>query len=119
MAGPLLETKFHVPGARLRLVARPRLSERLDRGTESALTLVSAPAGFGKSTLVAEWLAAAAAEGRASGVALARPARQRSRGVLGVLGHRAADGDGWGRGPAPSRSCSRPRRRSTRSLPRC
>ena len=42
---------------------RPRLRERLDRGAASKLTLVSAPAGFGKTTLVAEWLAAAAADG--------------------------------------------------------
>jgi LuxR family maltose regulon positive regulatory protein len=45
-------------------VARPRLSERLGRGAESALTLVSAPAGFGKTTLLAEWLAVDAADGR-------------------------------------------------------
>ena len=45
-------------------MARPRLSERLSRGAESALTLVSAPAGFGKTTLLAEWLAVAAADGR-------------------------------------------------------
>ena len=64
MAGPLLETKLHVPRWRRSLVARPRLSERLSRGAESALTLVSAPAGFGKTTLLAEWLAAAAADGR-------------------------------------------------------
>jgi LuxR family maltose regulon positive regulatory protein len=38
-------------------VPRPRLSERLDRGTASKLTLVSAPAGFGKTTLLAAWLA--------------------------------------------------------------
>ena len=37
---------------------RPRLSERLDRGAASTLMLVSAPAGFGKTTLLAEWLAA-------------------------------------------------------------
>ena len=64
MAGPLLETKLHVPRWRRGLVARPRLSERLSRGAESALTLVSAPAGFGKTTLLAEWLAVAAAGGR-------------------------------------------------------
>ena len=64
MAGPLLETKLHVPRWRRGLVARPRLSERLSRGAESALTLVSAPAGFGKTTLLAEWLAAAPAGGR-------------------------------------------------------
>src|SRR5690349_20134456 len=63
MAGPLLETKLHVPRWRRSLVARPRLGERLSRGMESALTLVSAPAGFGKTTLLAEWLAVAAADG--------------------------------------------------------
>ena len=64
MAGPLLETKLHVPRRRRSLVPRPRLSERLSSGAESTLTLVSAPAGFGKTTLLAEWLAAAAADGR-------------------------------------------------------
>ena len=56
--GPLLETKLYVPRSRRDLVPRPRLSERLDRGTASKLTLVSAPAGFGKTTLLTEWLAA-------------------------------------------------------------
>src|SRR5918998_5616958 len=64
MAGPLVEIKLHVPRRRRGLVARPRLIERLSRASESKLTMVSAPAGFGKSTLVAEWLAAAAADGR-------------------------------------------------------
>jgi LuxR family maltose regulon positive regulatory protein len=54
----LLETKFYVPRPRHGLVPRPRLSERLDRGTASKLMLVSAPAGFGKTTLLTEWLAA-------------------------------------------------------------
>jgi LuxR family maltose regulon positive regulatory protein len=63
MVGALLETKLHVPRRRRGLVARPRLSERLSRGAESALTLVSAPAGFGKTTLLTEWLAAAPADG--------------------------------------------------------
>jgi len=66
MAGPLLETKLHVPRGRRGLVARPRLSERLSRGAESTLTLVSAPAGFGKTTLLTEWLAGAPAEGRSA-----------------------------------------------------
>ena len=66
MAGPLLETKLHVPRLRRGLVARPRLSERLSRGAERALTLVSASAGFGKTTLLAEWVAAAASEGRST-----------------------------------------------------
>jgi LuxR family maltose regulon positive regulatory protein len=54
----LLETKLYVPRSRRDLVLRPRLSERLDRGTASKLVLVSAPAGFGKTTLLSEWLAA-------------------------------------------------------------
>jgi ATP/maltotriose-dependent transcriptional regulator MalT len=54
----LLETKFFVPRSRRGLVPRPRLSERLDRGAASKLMLVSASAGFGKTTLLAEWLAA-------------------------------------------------------------
>ena len=58
----LLETKLYVPRSRRGLVPRPRLTERLDRGTASKLTLVSAPAGFGKTTLLTEWLAAGPAE---------------------------------------------------------
>jgi LuxR family transcriptional regulator, maltose regulon positive regulatory protein len=57
MPGPLLATKLHVPQRRRGLIRRPRLSERLDRGAEGALTLVSAPAGFGKTTLLTDWLA--------------------------------------------------------------
>jgi LuxR family maltose regulon positive regulatory protein len=63
-AGPLLETKLYVPRLRRGLVARPRLIERMSRGAESKLTLISAPAGFGKTTLLAEWLAAAPAGDR-------------------------------------------------------
>ena len=58
MASPLVQTKLYVPKVRRSLVARPRLSGRLRRGAESRLLLISAPAGFGKTTLLAEWLAA-------------------------------------------------------------
>jgi LuxR family transcriptional regulator, maltose regulon positive regulatory protein len=58
IGGPLLATKLHLPRRRRSLVPRPRLSDRLDRGGEAVLTLVSAPAGFGKTTLLTEWLAA-------------------------------------------------------------
>src|SRR5438105_1006976 len=64
MVTPLPETKFYVPKWRHGLVRRPRLSDRLNRGAESKLTLVSAPAGFGKTTLLADWLAAVAVDGR-------------------------------------------------------
>jgi ATP/maltotriose-dependent transcriptional regulator MalT len=65
-AGPLLETKLYVPRLRRGQVGRPRLRERLSRGAESKLTLVSAPAGFGKTTLLADWLAAAPAGERSA-----------------------------------------------------
>jgi LuxR family maltose regulon positive regulatory protein len=58
---PLLQTKLFVPRSRRGLVPRPRLTERLDRGAASKLMIVSAPAGFGKTTLLAEWLAAGSA----------------------------------------------------------
>ena len=61
---PLLETKLYVPKLRPGLVSRPRLIERLDQGIERKLTLVSAPAGFGKTTVLAEWLAATPASER-------------------------------------------------------
>src|SRR6266566_1179068 len=57
---PLLATKLHVPRPRPHLVHRSRLIQRLQEGMERALILLSAPAGFGKSTLLADWLAARA-----------------------------------------------------------
>lgn len=53
--GPLLQTKLHIPRRRRGLVLRPRLADRLRRDELPPLTLVSAPAGFGKTTLLAEW----------------------------------------------------------------
>ena len=64
---PLLETKLHVPKGARGLVPRQRLRERLSAGPGSALTLISAPAGFGKTTLLTEWLAAVPGEGPAAG----------------------------------------------------
>jgi LuxR family maltose regulon positive regulatory protein len=60
LARPLVATKLFVPIQRRSLVERPRLRERLRRGAEATLTLVSAPAGFGKTTLLAEWLTTSA-----------------------------------------------------------
>ncbi|MFI5694534.1 LuxR C-terminal-related transcriptional regulator [Kribbella sp. NPDC051586] len=55
MAGQLVETKLYRPRSRPGLVGRPRLDERLVRKDGTGLTLVSAPAGFGKTTLVSAW----------------------------------------------------------------
>ena len=52
----LLQTKLFIPPTRPRLVPRPRLIEQLNKGLHRKLTLISAPAGFGKTTLVTEWL---------------------------------------------------------------
>ena len=58
MATPLLQTKLYIPAPRPDMVPRPRLIERLNAGLHRKLTLVSAPAGFGKTTSVSEWVAA-------------------------------------------------------------
>jgi LuxR family maltose regulon positive regulatory protein len=52
----ILSSKLHIPSVRRELVRRPRLMERLNEGLSGNLTLVSAPAGFGKTTLVSEWV---------------------------------------------------------------
>ena len=53
----ILSTKLFIPPTRPELVHRPRLIERLDEGLHRKLTLISAPAGFGKTTLLSEWVA--------------------------------------------------------------
>jgi LuxR family maltose regulon positive regulatory protein len=55
-ATQLLTTKLYVPPVRFNLVPRPRLLDRLQAGLAGKLTLIAAPAGFGKTTLVSAWL---------------------------------------------------------------
>ena len=55
MVTPLLATKVHIPPLRADFVARGRLLDVLEEGLQRKLTLVSAPAGFGKTTLLSEW----------------------------------------------------------------
>jgi len=59
MSEPLLLTKLYIPPPRPKVVLRPRLNERLNEGLLASrkLTLISASAGFGKTTLVSEWVA--------------------------------------------------------------
>ena len=56
-ADPLIRTKLYRPGLTADHVSRPRLLQLMDRSRSVPLTVVSAPAGYGKSTLVSEWLA--------------------------------------------------------------
>src|SRR2546423_13785096 len=53
---PILATKLYIPPLRPNVVIRPRLIERLNEGLHRKLTLIAAPAGFGKTTLVSEWV---------------------------------------------------------------
>jgi LuxR family maltose regulon positive regulatory protein len=57
MSVPILATKLYLPPPQPRVVLRPRLIERLSEGLHRRLTLVSAPAGFGKTTLLSGWVA--------------------------------------------------------------
>jgi ATP/maltotriose-dependent transcriptional regulator MalT len=57
-AGTLLRTKLYLPHPPPRMVSRPRLLAQLDTSLSCALTLILAPAGFGKTTLLAAWLSA-------------------------------------------------------------
>lgn len=58
MLALIIATKLYIPPSRPQVVLRPRLLERLDEGLHRKLTLISAPAGFGKTTLVSAWCAA-------------------------------------------------------------
>lgn len=59
MVSTILATKLYIPPPRAKIVLRPRLIERLNEGLSAGckLTLISASAGFGKTTLVSEWVA--------------------------------------------------------------
>src|SRR5512136_2697622 len=59
MTTALLTTKLHIPTVRHNLVPRPRLTARLNECMAYPLTLISAPAGYGKTTLMSEWRAGA------------------------------------------------------------
>jgi LuxR family maltose regulon positive regulatory protein len=64
MSTPILSTKLYTPSPRPNLVLRPRLSKRLNEGLHRKLTLVAAPAGFGKTTLVSAWVASFSSESK-------------------------------------------------------
>ena len=57
MSTPILATKLYIPPTRPKVVVRTRLIDQLNEGLHRKLTLISAPAGFGKTTLVGEWVA--------------------------------------------------------------
>jgi len=72
VAIPLLKTKLYIPPVRPGLVSRPRLVERLNEGLRLGrkLALISAPAGFGKTTLLSEWIASCTRDTRIAWLSL-------------------------------------------------
>lgn len=56
MSETILLTKLHIPPVCSNIVRRPRLIKILDQGAQKKLTLISAPAGFGKTTVISEWI---------------------------------------------------------------
>jgi LuxR family maltose regulon positive regulatory protein len=70
MTDPLVETKLIAPRLRPERVARPRLAQLLLRGSTVPLTLLSAPAGFGKTTLLGVWFGSGKAAGATAWVSL-------------------------------------------------
>jgi LuxR family maltose regulon positive regulatory protein len=77
MPSLLVRTKLFIPPVRRGLVPRPRLSERLSPTSHPRLTLISAPPGFGKTTLLATWLDSAPAERPVAWVSLEESERER------------------------------------------
>ena len=53
---PFIATKLHIPSTRAGLILRPRLLQHLNAGLDRKISLISAPAGFGKTTIVSEWI---------------------------------------------------------------
>ena len=87
--GSLISIKLHVPRVPRSVVARPRLLEELAWDGERRLTLLSAPAGFGKSILPGEWAVFQGREGHRGVVSRSLPARghKRDRGRTPPPGH--------------------------------
>jgi LuxR family maltose regulon positive regulatory protein len=56
MTTSLLTTKLYIPPLPVELVSRPRLIDQLNAAMRRKLTLISAPAGYGKTTLLSEWI---------------------------------------------------------------
>lgn len=63
---PLIKTKLFIPHLPTSLISRPHLFAKLEHGAQCALTLISAPAGYGKTTLLSEWINIKQKEGASS-----------------------------------------------------
>lgn len=87
MAQALVTTELRSPRTRPNLVLRPRLREAPDRDEGRRLTRVSAPAGFGKTTLLVEWLKDRSGDGRSvARVSLNEADNDPTRSLLYLIG---------------------------------
>src|SRR5690349_22283180 len=106
---PVLGTKLHLPAPRRRLVQRARLTGQLraDEGVGPRLVLVAAPAGFGKTTLLAQWLAAEKSQRRVAWLALDPGDADLRLSACAAnctqsAAHCTGPANGWTRSPTPS-----------------
>jgi len=79
MLSPILVTKFFIPQPRSELIKRHCLLEQLDEGLHRKLTLISAPAGFGKTTLVSDWIANIQLDGKKRSQSVNRTSGNKNR----------------------------------------
>ena len=119
MTGALLGTKLYVPQLRRGSVRRPRLMRRMGAGADARLTLISAPAGFGKTTVLAAWLHEAAAADRSVAWLSLDATDNEPTLVLDLRGDRAREGSPGRRYETRWMLSRLPRRPPSRSSPRC
>jgi LuxR family maltose regulon positive regulatory protein len=95
---PLISTKLRVPQVRPKLVARRHLTERLNREAGRKLTLITAPAGFGKTTLLGEWVATCSDERSIAWVSLDQTDNDPARFLSYLVAALGTIEDGFGEG---------------------
>src|SRR5262245_9433661 len=69
-SSPLLKARISIPPVRAQVVARPRLVTRIDEAVTRRFALITAPAGFGKTTLLTQWIASVAGTTRVAWLSL-------------------------------------------------
>jgi LuxR family transcriptional regulator, maltose regulon positive regulatory protein len=111
---PLIWTKLRVPQVRPKLVARPDLTERLNPESGRKLTLITAPAGFGKTTLLGEWVATCSDERSIAWVSVDEADNDLARFLSYLVAALGTIEEGFGEGNLSSLRARQDRRRLRR-----